>query len=591
MSPDRRRPDPLARFVRLLATALAAVLLLAGCVRMPESGPVVDIRSGSDLDRDPGIFIDPQPPQKGDSAPDIVKGFLDAMTATPIRTNVAKQFLTREARASWNPQLRTITYADASPPRGGSRVSVTLTGADVLDARGAWRGRLPRAEREVQFPMNVEDGELRISAAPDALIVPESWFEQRFRQVSLYFFDPTAAILVPEPVFVPSGEQLATTLIKGLLRGPSPELARGSRSFLPPGLTFGLSVPVSADGVADISLQGDAGQQTTQTVALMLGQLAWTLRQEPAIRAFRVSIGGQQLQLAGGESEFEVTRGFGYDPTGAGASPLLFGLREGLLVSGAPDALEAIDGPLGATPRGVRSIGVNLDATQVAGVSTDGGSVEVAAVRGARDQERTIVASATDLLGPAWDFADRLWLADRSFRGARISHVEDGDSVAEPVRVPGVSGRDIRCFLVSRDGSRLAAVVRRPSGDHLMISRILHDDRGDVLRATRARRIFWEGGGRLDIRDIAWRTPTTIAVLHSLTDELSQVRTISVDGSPPGLDSLSTTLRGRVGALVGSPVPDQSLYAVSRQSLIDLSNSERGDETRDPRVSMLTYVG
>ena len=112
-----------------------------------------------------------------------------------------------------------------------------------------------------------------------------------------------------------------------------------------------------------------------------------------------------------------------------------------------------------------------------------------------------------------------------------------------------------------------------------------------MLQATRARRISWEGGGRLDIRDIAWRTPTTVAVLHALTDELSQVRTISVDGSPPGLDSLSTTLRGRVGALVGSPVPDQTLYAVSPRALIDLSNSERGDETRDPRVSVLTYVG
>jgi hypothetical protein len=69
------------------------------------------------------------------------------------------------------------------------------------------------------------------------------------------------------------------------------------------------------------------------------------------------------------------------------------------------------------------------------------------------------------------------------------------------------------------------------------------------------------------------------------------VRTIPVDGSPPGLDSLSTTLRGRVGALVGSPVGDENLYAVTRRSLIDLSNSERGDATRDPRVTMLTYVG
>ena len=79
--------------------------------------------------------------------PDIVKGFLDAMTATPIQTNVAKQFLTSDAQASWNPEraddhLRR-RLAAAAAARG---VSVTLTDADQLDARGAWRGRLPRAE-------------------------------------------------------------------------------------------------------------------------------------------------------------------------------------------------------------------------------------------------------------------------------------------------------------------------------------------------------------------------------------------------------------------------------------------------------------
>jgi hypothetical protein len=578
----------LAAVAPVLAAAMA-VLLLAGCVRMPESGPVVETRSGGDVNGDAGTFIDPKPPGPGDSAPDIVKGFLDAMTATPIQTTVAKEFLTSGAQASWNPQLRTITYADASPPQGRSTVSVTLTGADVLDARGGWRGRLPRKEHAVQFPMAVENGELRIAAAPDALIVPESWFEQRFRQVSLYFFDPTAQILVPEPVFVPRGEQLATTLIKGLLRGPSPELARVSRSFIPPGLTLGLSVPVSADGVADISLQGEAAQQAPQAIGLMIGQLAWTLRQEPAIRAFRVSIGGQQLQLPGGKSEFEVSQGSGYDPTGAEAGPLLYGLRDGLLVSGSPDALEAVDGPLGTVDHGVRSIGVSLDGTRVAGVSAGGGSVVVAAVRGRPNQVRQVVSDATDLLAPAWDFSGRFWLADRSPDGARLSYVQRGRPTA--VRVPGVTGGELRSFLVSRDGTRLAAVMRRPSGDQLMISRILHDDQGDVLRATRARRISWEGGGRLDIPDIAWRTPTTVAVLHRLTDELSQVRSISVDGSPPGLDSLSTTLRGRVGALVGSPVADQNLYAVTRASLVDLSNSERGDETRDPRVTMLAYVG
>jgi hypothetical protein len=582
----RRRSGLVA--VLLLALALA----VSGCVRMPESGPVVETKSGGALDEEPGIYIDPRPPQPGASAPDIVKGFMDAMTATPISTNVAKQFLAKDAQASWNPESRTITYADASPPRqrgGASRVSVTLTGADLLDARGAWRGRLPHSEQVVEFPMTMENGEYRIAQAPNALIVPESWFEQRFRVVSLYFFDPTAQILVPEPVFVPRGEQLATTLIKGLLRGPHPDLARVSRSFIPPGLTFGLSVPVSADGVADISLKGEAGPQTSQAIELMLAQFAWTLRQEPAIRAFRVSIGGQPIQLPGGVSEVSVNQGAAYDPTGFQASSLLYALRNGQLVSGPAGALEAVDGPFGARQYGLRAIGVNLDATEVGGVSSDGSAVLLGPVRGPASDVREVVSGASDLLRPAWDFADRMWLVDRGPDGARVSYVERDRPTT--VFVPGVTGRDVHRFLVSRDGSRLVAVVRRSTGDVLMVSRIRHDDKGRVLGATRAHRISWEGEGRVRIRDIVWQTPTTVAVLHVLTGELSQVRTIAVDGSPPGLDSLATTLRGRVLSLAGSPVESETLYAVTNSGLLDQTNAARKDVGLDSDVTSLGYVG
>ncbi|WP_372729572.1 LpqB family beta-propeller domain-containing protein [Nocardioides sp.] len=582
-SPSRARRCTLALLLAL------GLLLPAACVRLPVSGPVVETRSEGNLNSEPGIYIDPKPPQPGDSAPDIVKGFLDAMTATPIQTTVAKQFLAPDAQASWNPELGTITYADASPPRGGSRVTVTLSGADRLDARGGWRGPLSRSEETLTFPMVLVDGELRIADAPDALIVPESWFEQRFRQVSLYFFDPTARILVPEPVFVPRGTQLATSLIKGLLRGPGRELDRVSRSFIPAGLTFGLSVPVSADGVADISLRGEAAQQTPQAIELMLAQFAWTLRQEPAIRALRLSIAGQLIQLPGGASEIGVNEGAEYDPTGDDASDQLFGLRDGKLVTGSSAALEEVlDGPLGVKRYGIASVAVNLRATTVAAVSGNGSAVLLAPVRG-RDDVLEVLSGADNLLTPAWDYANRLWVVDRTPSGARVTFLED--EAARRVEVPGVSGRRVRSFLVSRDGSRFVAVVRTASGDKILVSRIRYDDQGRVLQVEPAERIAWQGSGRLDIRAVEWWTPTTVAVLHALTDELFQVRTIAVDGSPPGLSSLSTTLRGRIRSLAGSPVPGESLYAITRSSLIDLSNADRGNSELDPTVRALTYVG
>jgi hypothetical protein len=573
-----------------VAVALATSALLAGCMRMPESGPVVETRSTGSLGDQPVINIDPRPPQQGASAGEIVKGFLDAMTATPIQTTVAREFLTKELSTSWDPQRRLITYADALPPRlrGAEEVTVRLTAADQLDSRLAWQGRLPKGQRRLDFPVTMENGEFRIAQAPNALIVPETWFEQRFHEVSLYFFDPSGQILVPEPVFVPSGEQLTTALVKGLLRGPAEEPSQVTRSYIPPGLDYGVSVAVSADGVADISLKGDAGPETTQSVERMLAQFAWTLRQDPSVRAVRVSIGGEPVQVRGGDSQVGVDQGAAFDPTGIQSSLLLYGLRNGVLVSGQPGRLNPVDGPLGKKPYGIRSLAVNLDATRVAGVSGGGHAVVVGPVHGA-GSVRQMVSSADDLLRPAWDFANRLWLVDRTASGARVLFLT-GSKVTS-LQVPGVSGERVSRFLVSRDGSRLVAVVQRRSGDAIMVSRIRHDEQGHVLGASPAQRITWEGGGRLRIRDIGWHSPTSIAVLNLVGDQLAQVRSLAVDGSPAGLNNLSLTLQGNISALVASPTPGESTYSLTRTSLRDLSSPEQGLTPVERGTTTLTYVG
>lgn len=585
-----------ARGRRLGVALLVCVglLLPAGCVRMPDSGPIVQTGSEGALAQDRPFEIVPKPPTAGDSPAAIVKGFLDAMTASPIDATVARKFLTSDAAAAWTPELGTITYADASNPRGSDpRVSVTLSGADRLDSRGTWLGPLPRDQRILQFPVARDDsGEWRLSEVPNALVVPESWFEQRFRQVSLYFFDPTAQVLVPEPVFVPRGDQLASSLITALLRGPRPALARSSRTFIPAGLKLDLSAPISADGVADISLTGDAGQLTPQITELILAQFAWTLRQEPSIRSLRLSIGNQQLQLPGAVSTVSVSEGSQYDPAGFRASPLLYGLQDGLLVAGARSSFAPVAGPFGETAYGVSAARVNITGTAAAAVSGDGTSILRGPVGGGSDEVHQVVSGATDLLPPAWDIANQLWLLDRAPDGARISTIRN-DRSPRDLEVPGITGQDVRSFLISRDGSRLVAAVRRAGsgGDRILVSRIVHDDRGRVQSATRARRIGTEVGERLNIRDIAWASPTSLAVLDTINDALAQVRTVSVDGSPPGLDSLSTTLRGRILGLVGSPVSGESLYAVARTNLVDLSSADRGDVALSSAVGSLGYVG
>ncbi len=573
---------------RLAALVPALALVLSGCMSLPTDGPVTETYSEGSLDDAPGIYIDPKPPEPDAPPADIVDGFLDAMTATPMQLNDARAFLTRDAVAAWSPGTRTITYEDAFQPRGSTNVTVRLLGAQYLEARGAYVGRLPAGERTLTFPMAREDGQWRIAEAPDALVVPETWFEGRFRQVALYFFDPSAQILVPEPVFMPIGETFATALVRALLRGPGRSLEGVSRSFLPPGLRLDdLSVPVSEDGVAELRLSGYSGQLNRQAGELMLAQLAWTLRQDPSIRSFRVTIGDRPVTLPGGVGEYSLEGRLAYDPTGLQASSSLYGLREGRLVSGDPTDLVPVDGPMGVKDQGVRTAAVSLDATTVAGVSADGTRLLLTSVRAGDERVTEIASDASRLLRPAWDFSDRLWLVDGPPSGAAVSYYENGR--LHSLQVPGISGERVVRFLVSRDGSRLVAVVRKPSGDRLLVSRIVHDADGRVAGATRAERIAW-GEPEARIRDLAWTSPTSVAVLHEVAKQLFELRTVAVDGAPSAVDTLLTQLTGKLRALAGSPVPSEPLYAVTNASLVD----PRGDQAPtalDPGTTSVGYVG
>lgn len=583
----------MTRRPRCAAAVLAGlvVLLAAGCVRLPTEGPVVETdRSGNDRQTS-ASYSDAKPPRKDASPNDIVAGFLDAMTAFPINVSVARQYLTTEADASWNPERRTITYGEAFAEGGTTSIRVRLGGAEQLDERGAFLGRLPADERTLNFPLERDgEGQWRIAQAPDALIVPEAWFGDRFRQVSLYYFEPTARILVPEPVFVPTGQQLATALVNAQLVGPGRHLRDVFTTFLPPGLSlYGGSVQISRDGVADVDLRGFSGQLSPETSELILSQLAWTLRQEPSINALRVSIGGQQLTVGGGVGVVPVNdQGAEYDPTVLEASSLLYGLQDGRLVSGPPEALELVDGPMGTSEVGVRDVSVNLSASRVAGVSGDGHRVLVSSVRGPDDSVEEVVSGATDLLRPSWDFTDRLWLVDAGRDGADVSYLAGDDPVA--VRVPRITGSRVSHMVVSRDGSRLVAVVRGSKGDHVLVSRIRHDAEGRVTGATRARTIAWEPGTR--IRDIGWSAPTALSILTLLTPDFAQVRTISVDGAPTGVDTQLSRIDERVLGIATSPAEAQNLFALtSGHDLRDVTLGGSAGAPIDPRIDSLDYVG
>ena len=326
------------------------------------------------------------------------------------------------------------------------------------------------------------------------------------------------------------------------------------QSFIPPGLKVAVGVAVSDDGLANISLTGDVGTLSPDAVGLMMAQFAWTLRQDPSVTGIRVSIDGEPVPLPEGMSTYRIDGGAEYDPAGFRASPLLYGLRDGLLASATTGSLTAVSGPMGTDDLGLRSVGLNLDATIAAGVTDDGGSVIEAPVSSSDDGRARTVFYGQDLLTPRWDFADRMWLVDRT-AGRRRGVVASATVTPAPSRC--------RASPASRSGrswSRATAPAWWPSydgpgGDSLMISRIAHSRTGRVLRASAARRISTDLDNPLPVQAIAWRTSSSIAVLNPFTKS-----------TVPGARWRRSTARpaGSDSSVGGSPRPAACARRVAR---------------------------
>jgi hypothetical protein len=578
-----------------MLAALAGAALVAACAQVPRQGPVVDVRVRPANSGTQAVYNQPKGPEAGDKPAEIVSGFLVAMTATPVQIRTAKEFLSTEAQTRWQPQ-RVLTYNRRSAPHGVHHVVVRLHGADQVGTRAQWQGAVPRVDRRLDFPMVRQNGEWRIAQLPDALIVPRSFFDQEYQEAEIYFFDPSGRILVPEPVHVPNGEQLATALVHALVRGPGRSLTGVARSFLPPELSPVVSVPVSDRGVADVTLNGpDPGPLSRTTIRQILAQLAWTLGQDTSITSFRLTIAGHQIANATGAQTF---RSGGRpadrrDPAVSRATSQYYALRDGLLVSGQVTNPTPVDGPFGTEPQGIGPFAVSLHNHRVAGVTPT--QLLVGPVNAVETSHGPMgakpVLEGPGLLRPAWDFSGRLWEIQDTPTGAQVMTYTQGH--LHRIRVPGVTHQDVRRFLVSRDGSRLVAVLRGPQVDRIVVSRLRYDADGLAMRGTRARPIPWVSSGSSRVQDIGWTSPTTIEVLDRLSRSQAEARILNVDGSTAAGETHPSAISGRAIGLVTSPRSGpETPYAVLPGRLYSLDTVDTSPVTIDtPGLHHITYAG
>lgn len=566
------RPGPATRLRALLCVLLVlAGSTAAGCASLPDSGPVhVREEDRTDQPQDAPYFNPPGPATDG-SPSAIVSGFLVAMQANPLSTSVARKFLSERARSSWKPNRGTIVYEAFTVRPTSSGARVRLADTRRLDARGGWQGGSPGRAETLRVRLVSEDGQWRIDNPVDALVIPTSFFDRTFSRFNLYFYDQTARVLLPDPVFIPRGDQTATNLVRGLLGGPGPALADIAGSALPSRTGLDLSVVVTESGVAEIPLSREVLRATPGELSRAVDQLSWTLRQVPGIERVRLTVAGTPVTLPSGRVDAPVTSGGEYDAGGRG-EPELWGLRGGRVVDLSDGEDTAVEGPLGAG-YALRSLAVSESPRRIAAVSDDGTTLFVAPAEGGGTEAPVSrpLTSGTDLLRPTYDMFGDLWLVDRTTQGARVLVVHEGRVRA--VRVPGVTGREVAAFSIARDGSRLAVAYAGTPAPPVRVVDILRTDEGIVSGAGRSRVLAAGGPDSARIVDLGWRDPGTLAVLTRPSEETSRVGYHSADGSPVPTSLVQPSVfRGSAQAMVVAPdatsplhliTADQRLYTLS----------------------------
>ena len=301
-----------------LLAALTAALALTGCVSMASAGPVISypVTQQTGGQNGQNLQVIAKGPSNGWQPKQIVTGFLTAAAAFG-NSQVAKEYLTPQASKTWNPSWNAYVYSNGpivenpvleptgSQPTGSTSGTSSTSGTNnnkaakktakpqperamvVVDGKiqaslsghgtyAAPSASTPGGPRPQFFELVLLDGQWRISSAPRDLLLTQGQFTDDYELRNLYFFDPNARVLVPDPVYVPlqaTTGQLMTSLVYDLHTPPKDWLGAGAtQTAFPPGIKVANVTVAGQLATVDLS-----GAMTNAQKSQVSAQLLWTL--------------------------------------------------------------------------------------------------------------------------------------------------------------------------------------------------------------------------------------------------------------------------------------------------------------------------
>ena len=445
-----------------VGVALGVALTVTSCVGIPSSGPVEAGPEFGEIIETDTIF-NPIGPQPGAEPLRILEGFIDAFTGTQGDYAVARQFLTTEFQAEWDPRQSVAIRSGSETFRivDEDTLEYSFMTAAGLDEHGSYSAN-PLETQTLSYSFELENGEWRISEAPPGIVLAESTFRTIFSQHSLYFYDLALLRLVPDPRWFPSGTT-ATRIVSALLEGVPPWLEGAVVSQFPEGtaLTQGTAVTVQSS-VARVDLTAEAATASPRQRQLMRLQLSESLASVSSVASVEISVSGTSLAIEplGADSLLVDAR--------VDARPLI--LKDGTFGYAAGDELTPIPNlsdrivELEATSATLNVLG------NTAAVLAGDGTVWVA--RGGAIPSR-LLDSRPGLIPPSLDDYGYTWSVPAADPDELLVFDFEGNSY--PVATGIADATRIVSLDVSRDGARVAMLLQSVTGPRLVVTAIIRD--------------------------------------------------------------------------------------------------------------------
>ncbi|MFE2046662.1 GerMN domain-containing protein, partial [Streptomyces sp. NPDC059477] len=306
----RRQRGP----ARVMAYAAGGTLLLAGCASMPDHGDLRGVESTPRQDTQVRVFA--VPPREDAAPPDIVQGFLEALTSDDPHYETARLYLTTDAARDWEPEASTTVLADgpattadlAGGRDDGTAYSFTLTGTRIalVDGQQSYSPVDGDYARQVHLAKDGKTGQWRIDRLPQGVVMGQSDFQRNYTSVNKYYFaSGTAAAtgaqpaaVAADPVFIRRRVDAMTEMVQSLLAGPTTWLDPVVRSSFPSGTELEKDVTLTPDdqNKLTVPLNDKAAGVGAAKCEEMAAQLLFTLRTlTPAVDRVELQSGGRQL--------------------------------------------------------------------------------------------------------------------------------------------------------------------------------------------------------------------------------------------------------------------------------------------------------